>query len=856
MRRKRVEQDLDDEIAFHLAMQEHANRQAGMPVQQAACEARRTFGGVLQQKELCREAIFGWTDTIWQDLRYALRVLSKAPAFALGVILTFAVAVGGNTAVFSVVNSVLLRPLPYQAPEQLVTVRNAYSLPGFMALREESSVFSGLAAYTLERANLSDLSTPEQVPASRISANLFPLLGVQPLLGRFFLADEDSPGGALVAVLGYDLWQRRYHGDPGIVGRAILADGRALMVVGVLPRGTGIIGERFDLWLPRLSDCTTFSRESIQRGAGILTMIGRLRPGIAIGQANQRLALLWTDSGRGTFDRKRDGSELWVESLDEAITGNVRLNLVVVWGGVVSLLLIACANIANLLLARSTARQAEISTRMALGGSRARIFRQLMIESLLLALAGGFLALPVASTGLHLLDSFGGSDLPFRGPVTLDGYLMAYTFALSTAAGLAFAIAPALRCARNGRSAIASGARWTRTNRSDTRIRSALVLAELSISIALLGVSALLFQSFLRMRNSADGIRADHVLTFELTLPAAAYDKDARYRFQDALLSHIRAVPGVIHAGLVHPLHLASSGTQFVVAPEGIPQDKSHPLLAKGRIVSPGYFESMGIPLTRGRLFSERDTARSVPVMVVSDAFARRFFGDASRALGRRVTYSTVPVTCEIVGIVRNVQTSLNNPSPNAEFYISHTQRPWLSGTFVVKSTVAPESLARPIEKAIFALDPQQPIANLQTMDRVIGGVVARPRSTALLLGAFSLFSLALAVIGVYGVVSYTAATRSKEMAIRVALGSTANGITLLMLYHVFSLLILGIAVGLPVTVLCGRLFVRLLYGVAPGDPATLALISALLTITTLMAAYFPARRVAHLDPMRTLRSD
>jgi predicted permease len=791
-----------------------------------------------------------WLPAAGQDVVYAVRGARRTPGVVTVILLTFALGIGANTAIFSAVNSILLRPLPYRDPQRLVVVENARSLPQFETFRDDPGAFESAAAYTDESVNLTDGLLPERVDASRISAGLFPMLGIAPALGRTFTPAEDQPGGAQVVILSHSLWQRRYHGDPGIIGRSIQAGGQSLTVIGVLGEGAGLAGEPFEVWMPRVFECTTFSRESIRLGAGILTLIGRLRPGVSLHQTNARLRVM---DGR---EAGKDAGDLaYVRPLQDHVVGTFRSNLLVLWAAVGCMLLICCANIANLLLARGASRRSEVSIRLALGASRGRIARQFCTESLVMALGGGLLGLPLAAAGIRLLAQANWGDVARSAHIQLDGTALGAAFLLSAACGILFGMAPALGAARADLHDALEEASRGSSGRSHMRLRSVLVVAEVAGAAVLLVSAGVFLRSFALMRAAPTGLHTDHVLALQIDLPPVRYEAPrSRAMFFQEVLRRVGSLPGVVVAGAAHPLHLLSRGTQFVIRIEGQPDRGDLNPVAKGRIVSPDYLSAVRVPLLGGRGFEQGDTADSPRVMLVSQAFARKFFPDQN-PLGQHVTYSTVPVTCEIVGVVGDVRPALLDPQPNAEFYVPFTQRPWLKMSLAVRTIANPALMAGAVRRQIAAVDPEQPAAHVMPMEDEVGEAVSVPRSTAGILLLFAAAALALAAVGVYGVVSYSVASRAREMGVRMALGCSAGRLCSHVVRRSMGLVLGGLALGLPIAALAGRLYSALLFGVGAADPLAMAGAGAALFAAALAASYLPARYIARIDPVRVLRS-
>ncbi len=627
-------------------------------------------------------------ETLLQDGRYAFRQLRKSPAFTFAAVATLALGIGANTAIFSVVNAVLLRPLPYPNPTRLALLwagnpqassLYSFSHPRFRYFEEHARPFADVAAYDDEIVTLRDHGEPERLEGGRVSANFFSVLGVSPALGRSFLASEDRHGAPPVALLSYDLWRKRYAGDRRVLGRAVRIDNDSYTVIGVLPAGFRFLGEPVDIWRSRIVDTRTFAPASVQLGARYLTVIARLHSEHAMKGAAAKFAAIDSQYKRDNPGNSDATASVYADALQHQTFANLRMTLLVLWGAVTCLLLIACANVANLVLARATVRSREVSLRVALGANRWRVAQQLIAESLLLSLTGGFISLPVALGGTRSLVAAIRQTSPAVPDAPLEPRVLAITFVVSALIGIAFGLAPLLVLRRAElESSLHSGGRSVSASTWNARFRNALVAAEVALCVALLSAAGLLAQSFLRMSTVATGLRPEKVLTWSLDLMPDRYrTPQDRLRFYDEVLRRVQTVPGVAASGITSRLDLVGSGLGYMLQVQGAPDLGPRNPGAVGRSVTPGYFGVIGIPLLRGRVFTEHDTASSARVMLVNEAFAKKFF-PAQDPIGQHVTYSTDRITCEIVGVVRNVRSSLRQLGADEAFYLPNSQRPWL----------------------------------------------------------------------------------------------------------------------------------------------------------------------------------
>lgn len=806
---------------------------------------------------------------ILQDFKFALRMLRKNPGFAIVAALTLALGIGANSAIFSVVNAVLLQPLPYQAPTRLLflsgqdrqtrAVGVSMSYTKFRQIQEQSHTLEGTVAFYSTAMSLVTQREPEAITANRVSGDFFKLLGISAIRGRDFLPGEDAPGAADVALLSDGFWHSHFAGDPGVLGRSITLDGQPATIVGILPANF-----RFplqfpepDVWLPRISDPTFLFPEQVRSGAGYLNLISRLRSGESLATAKAELDTI-DARYRSQFTGFVDAEKLGVSAvpLEESLVGPLRPGFAVLLAAVGFLLLIACANVANLLLARATSREREMALRKALGASPGRLVRQLLSESLLLSLLGGVLGVSLATGILPALRAFSPGSIPRLAETRLDAPVLLFSVLLSIFTGIIFGFAPALQAsAGNLHETLKEGTRGMSEGGHRGKLRALLVVAEMAVALVLMTGAGLLMQSFSKLMKVNPGFSSDHLMTFLLSLPPNRYSQpDIQSQFYRQLLERTRSVPGVESAGLTNFLPLAGP-TRFVFfCPEGtVCQGIGKDPLINMRQVSTGYFDAVRTPVLQGRVFSERDTATSTPVVIVNQTVADRYWAGQD-PVGRHLANSRDKIQREVIGVVADVKFNALNVANSGEMYLPLEQVPWLTTTLIVRSRGDSEALTAAVRSKISELDPNLPISSVATMESIVASSVAQPRVLSQFVGVFAGFALLLAAIGIYGVMAYSVSTRRREMGIRAALGAEPRDIVKLVVGQGMRLALLGVAIGVTASFALTRLITNLLFGVSATDPLAFLLAAVVLVTTALAACYLPARRATRVDPIDVLR--
>ena len=870
-RRETVINDIDREMRLHLELQMDANIKAGMSPTEAREKAMRSFGNLNRAVDAAYDVKGGGIfETLAQDIRYGLRMLAKHKAFTSIAIITLALGIGANTAIFSVVNELLLRPLPYRDADRIVTVwevspegrhQNSTSRANFRAWQEQTHSFNYMAAFSDQRLNLTGTGEPEELSVQFTTPDFFKILGVEPILGRTFLPEDNNAGQSPVAVLSYGLWQRRFGGQANLVGQPITVNDTAFTVIGVMPpsfqfhlkqrSGTGRPAE---LW--------TILSMPVGPGANergrFLGTVARLKDGVSVEQAAAEMRTIHArlSDTEPQFNKNYSAEVL---PLREQFFGNVRRPLWLMLGAVGFVLLIACANVANLLLSLATSREKEIALRSALGARRTRIVRQLLTESLLLALLGSVLGLGFAWLGIKALVAISPRDLVSLQTVGLNLTALAWTLGVSILTGIIFGLAPALHISRlNLNDSLKDGGKSESSQASGSRrLRNALVVSEIALAVVLLASAGLLIRSFLRLQNVDRGFNTDSILTMVVRLPDRYREDPQVINFFHQTLERVRQLPTVRSAGMVNFLPLyggmgSSTGFKILGQPEPPPGEEP---TTDVRVVDGGYFGTMGIPLLRGRNFSEAEQTQPKRVILINEALARKYFPNQD-PLGQRldVVMFDDPTPTEIIGIVGNVRyDTLIDEAPPA-VYFSHSDLTYGFMTLVVRTDGDPTAIAPAIQREIRALDPNQPVSDVRTMNQVMSEWVARSRFNTLLLGLFAGLATLLSAVGIFGVMNYSVALRTRELGLRLAVGAQPRQVLLLVLRQGLLLTVVGVLLGLVAAFALTRLLSGLLFGVTAVDVTTFSSISVLLVIVSLLACYLPARRAMRIDPLSALR--
>jgi putative ABC transport system permease protein len=799
-----------------------------------------------------------------QDLRFGLRMLLKHKGFTAVAVLTLALGIGANTAIFSVVNAVLLRSLPFRDTERLVALweanpqnkQNEVAAANFLDWREQNRVFEQLAALSYASVALTGGDEPERLQAAVVTPSFFPTLGTQASLGRTFLPEEEKPDAARVVVLSHGLWQRRFAADPNLIGKTITLNGLNRTVAGIMPPDFQLqfpTQRQVDLWLPRIFTTTL----SANRVAHFLYVFARLKPNVTTAQAHAEMEALARRLAE-QYPNTNTNVSVRLNPLQEQIVGNVRRPLLILLGAVAFVLLIACANIANLLLGRAATRQKEMAIRSALGASRLRVVRQLLTESVMLACLGGTLGLLLAFWGIRLLLAVSPTTLPRLKEVGIDGQVLGFTLLVSLLIGLVFGLVPTLQASRldlnvalkEGSGNAAGGMRY--------QLRGLLVVTEVALALVLLAGAGLLIRSFWRLLQVNPGFKPDHVLAMDIALPGAKYGqaKQQAAFFQQAL-QRIESLPGIVSAGAVLNLPLSGSNATTGIIPDDRPAPAPSDVpQIDYRIISSNYFRTLGIPLRAGREFTERDAPGSPAVTIINESLARRFWPNED-AVGKRLTIrETPPVSCEVVGVAGDVKHYRLDAEAKAELYVPYLQRPNDFMHLVVRTAADPLQSVGPVRRALAAVDKDQPVHNIKTMEKLFAESIAQPNFNLRLLVIFAAVALVLAALGIYGVVSYVVTQRTHEIGIRLALGARAPDVLKLVVKQGMSLAIGGVVLGLLASFALTRLMEGLLFGVRASDPPTLLVITLLLTSVALLACWIPARRAAKVDPLVALRHE
>jgi len=868
-----ADQELDDELRDHLERKTEEYVAKGMTQEEAHRRARLDLGGIEQTKEKCRDARrVNWIQDLIQDLRFGLRMLRKNPGFTTVAVLTLALGIGANTAIFSVVNAVLLRPLPYKDSGRLVQLIGHdqkrgvdfdwVSFPNFHDWAEQSKAFQYMAVYKFHAFNLTNVSQAQMLSGIKASANLLPTLGAEPILGRNFRSEEDEPGRDHEVILSHDTWTQSFGADPQIIGKALTLSDELYTVIGVMPAKFN-----FPPTVPVTSSLPSRNMQFLaplgiafnptQRDWNMLGVIARLKSDATIEQARANIGSVAHDLEL-QYPAEDGGVTVRVEPLLNHVVGDVRPALWILLAAISLVLLVACANVTSLLLARSTIRQREIALRASLGASGLRLIQQLLTESLLLALVGGALGILLAYAGTLLLPRFRPDNLPRAGDIAIDGRVLTYTFVVSILTGVIFGVAPSLGSSRADVSQALKGQGRTSTSSAkQSHLRNALVVSEVAVSLALLIGAGLVLKSFIRLERVDPGFRPDKLLTIWTILSETKYRPQQRVAFYEQVWERIRRLPGVKSVGAIDDLPLTGIHGGGPSTIEGHPTESDNDAPNAYRCtVSVGYFETMGITLLQGRDFTERDRDGAPPVLIVNETAARRYW-PGRNPVGSRLSFTTgraQPNWLEIVGVVKDVlHDGLESPA-KPTVYLPFLQDPPDFVVTGVRTDINPAGLIPPIREAIAQVDKDQPVMMFRTMTDILADSVAQRRFNTVLIVAFGAFALTLAIVGVYGLMAYIVMQRTHELGVRIALGAERSDVMKLVLCRGLQLTVIGIAFGIAMALILTHFLSTLLFDVPETDPVTFSTVSLCLGGIALLASYLPARRAMRVDPMVALR--
>jgi len=864
-----MEEELNEEAQFHLEREIEENVARGMSAEEARYAALRSFGGIERVKEESRdERGIRLLEEVWQDLGYGARLLLNSPGFTAVAVVTLALGIGANSAIFSVINALLLRQLLYRDPGKLVQVwetdvkrgDNAVSAsyPNFADWRDQNHVFEQIAAYSGGGFILTGTADPERIQGAIVSPSFFPLLGVKPMVGRVFLPEEDHPNKVFSALISERLWRRRFNSDPHIIGKTVGIDGETFTVIGVVAGVTDLSGLPNDteLWIP-ISFGGAFN---IRRGH-YLRVMARLKSGVSREQAQANMDSIAGALAAQYPDSNKDHG-LRLVPLHEQIVGDFKLALQVLLGAVALVLLIASANVANMLLARAGSRRREIAIRIALGAGRFRLIRQLLTESLLLSLLGGAVGLLLALCGVYLLVTFGPADMPRAKEIAVDSSVLGFTLAVSLLTGVIFGLAPALQASRPDlNETLKDSGRSATGGAGHRRVRSLLVVSEIALALVLLVGAGLLVRSFLKLQAVNPGFNPQNLLTGRISLSDSKYETEAPViAFYDQLLDRIKSLPAVRSAAIRTYIPIAANegyaNRSFFI--EGRLTSLADRPTAFYNCVSPDFFHTMEIPILNGRPFDKQDVKNGQNVIIINETLARRDF-PGEDPIGKRMTYKANPREedwATVVGIVKDTKPRALDGEPVAEMYVPFAQQPDSSMAFMIRTTSKPEGIIAAVRQTVRSLDKYQPVYGIRTLESVMSEAVAKPSFRTVLLGVFAVAALILAMVGVYGVMSYSVTQRTREIGIRMALGAQSSDVLKLVIGYGMALAFVGVGIGLFASFALTRVMSQLLFGVEPIDPLTFTVIALLLIGVALLACWIPAQRATKVDPLLALHCE
>ncbi|CAA9252701.1 MAG: Acidobacterial duplicated orphan permease (function unknown) [uncultured Chthoniobacterales bacterium] len=861
--KEQIDRELTEEVSSYVEMLTEEKMKNGMNEQDARREAMMEVGGVEQVKEEVRASRTGFSlETFIMDLRYGMRSLLKKPGFTITAVIALALGIGANTAIFSVINGVLLRSLAYANPDKIVMLwersvtgtrtQNVVSPGNFLDWQKQSTSFEHMAAVADQRVNLTGgRGEPEEIKAQLVSDGFFQVLGVQPFTGRFFLPEENKVGNDLVIIISHELWVHRFGANPAVVGQQVTISGRPRTIVGVMPPGFHFLDNQVKAWVPYALDPALDYRAITGR---FLRVVGRLKPGVSVQQAQAELTGIAKQLEQA-LPKFNTGWTVNVLPIHEQVVGEIRPILIVLLAAVAFVLLIACANVANLLLSRAAARQKELALRAALGAGRMRLVRQMLTESVLLALMGGVLGVLLAYWGIQLLIGFGPDNIPRLSEISIDLRVLAFTFGISLLTGVLFGMIPALQASRPDlNDALKEGSRGSTGGRSRT-LRNVFVVTEVALALILLIGAGLMIRSFMQLQSVQTGFNPENVLTMRAQLPKKGYPEPHHIvDFFKKAQDRIAAVPGVQAVGAISylPLTGLASRDGFKIIGQPAPKPGEEPGV-EVRVVTPTYFQAMGIPLLKGRLLNERDV-KETRVLLINETLAKRYFPNVD-PVGKQIEVSwDGSGPDEIVGVVGDIREGALNKEPEPAIYWSHPREPYSGMALVVRTSGDAARFGAAVQREIRGIDPEQPIADVRTMKQVIAKSIARPRFNTLLLSIFAAVALVLASVGLYGVMNYSATQRTHEVGIRMALGATRADIMKLVVGNGMLLTLIGIGIGVVASIGLTRVMQSFLFGVGATDAVTFIAVSGLLIAVALIANYIPARKATRVNPVIALR--
>ncbi len=803
-----------------------------------------------------------------KDLRYAFRMLARSPGFTVIAVLTLALGIGANTAIFTVTNALLLAPLPYADPSRLVFIGVAdanrqplaMSYLRFLAIQEQARSFSGVTVITNESFNFRGRGDAEEIPSARTSWNFFEVLGVRPLLGRTFTASEDQPGGKLVALISHSFWMTHFGGARDIAGHNITLDSRDYTVIGVLPADFtfSYLGDKIDIWAPRVYDLNLITVQQVQRGAAFLSAVARLRPGVSRSQAQAEMEVLnrryqQANPGLPDSDPKRvvNIRDLWLLLVEDILP-----TLLLLLGAVGLVLLIACANVASLLLSRALGRKKEIAVRAALGATRGVLLRQLIIESLLLAGGGGMVGIVLSQWGTRALSTLAPPTLPHLANLHMDARVLAFTLAISLGSGLVFGLVPALQLSNADlNTVLRDEGRGSTGGRRRHKARSILVVSQVALSVVLLVCSGLLVRSYIRLQNDTPGFDPKNVLSMRMFLPPTKYATSPQMiAFYNEALKRVRTLPGAESVAIssAMPVHTTRRSPALLEGQPELPLGQ-RPIL-NIQTISPDYTKVLRVPLLRGRTFTGNDAAGAPPVVMVNQAVVRQYW-PRENPIGKRI-YMGFAKPAQVVGVLGDIKNGKLAKDTIPELFLPFPQMPWAALNLTIRTTQDPHGLISAVRAQISAIDKDQPVTNIKTLEEVLESAGSEPRFTMFLLAIFSATALILAIVGIYGVIAYSVAQRTQEMGIRMALGAAKADILRLVIGQGLLLTLSGVAIGLIVSVALTRALASMLYRISATDPITFLSSAVLFLAVALIASYVPARRATHIHPTEALRHE